>query len=71
MNLSKLCEFCKRVSVKASFEIMEVYGNDFSFELKVTASLATVADKKAESVIRKVLNRTGIPVIIENIDFSD
>lgn len=69
MNLPKLCGFWNIVSVKTGLQLMEVCKNDFSFELKVDASLVTVTDKKADSIIRKALNRTGVPVISEETDF--
>ncbi len=53
------------VSILAGKEIMGVYGEEFSVEIKEDDSPLTMADKASNEVIIKVLETTGIPVLSE------
>ena len=54
-----------KASVDAGLEIMKIYEQDFDFELKSDSSPLTIADKNANEVINKYLQRTNIPIISE------
>lgn len=53
------------VSVLAGKKILEVYGEEFSVEIKDDNSPLTMADKASNEVIEEVLNKTNIPVLSE------
>ena len=53
------------VSVLAGKKILEVYGQDFSVEIKNDNTPLTMADKASNEVIVDILNTTDIPVLSE------
>ena len=53
------------VAVLAGKKILEVYGEEFSVEIKEDNSPLTMADKASNDVITKVLEETNIPVLSE------
>jgi len=62
-----------KASIDAGNEIMKIYEQDFGFELKSDSSPLTIADKNANEVINKYLQKTNIPIISEEntqIDYS-
>ena len=54
-----------KASLSAGNEIMKVYKENFSYEIKEDLSPITIADKKANDIINKYLKATNIPVISE------
>jgi 3'(2'), 5'-bisphosphate nucleotidase len=62
-----------KASIDAGNEIMKIYEQDFDIELKSDSSPLTIADKNANEVINKYLQKTNIPIISEEnaqIDYS-
>jgi 3'(2'), 5'-bisphosphate nucleotidase len=58
-------ELMIRAAIAAAAEIMDVYGRGFVAEAKSDGSPVTEADQRAEAVILKLLNETGIAVLAE------
>ncbi len=61
----KLLALMLEAARAAAPEIMEVYLSDFDVERKGDGSPVTVADRRAEKAIEKVLAVTGIPLLAE------
>ncbi len=64
-NYPPLLSIAIKAAVKAGKEIMEVYDNDFSIELKEDNSPLTEADKRAHIKIVTELAESGLPVLSE------
>ena len=56
-----------RACVEASEAIMQIYQTDFDPSLKSDGSPVTKADLLSNSIIKKALEKTGIPTIMEEI----
>lgn len=54
-----------RAAIEAGREILEVYETDFQVDYKEDDSPLTMADRRANTVITKYLETTGIPVLSE------
>lgn len=52
-------------AVEAGKQILEVYKQDFSVEIKSDNSPLTIADKKSHEVIKAALAETGLPLLSE------
>ena len=66
MEVKKLIDKAISASLEAGGAIMEVYGSgDFEVEKKADNSPLTLADRKSQEVIARILNDTGIPVLSE------
>ena len=73
-NYPPLLSIAIKAAVKAGKEIMEVYDNDFSIELKEDNSPLTEADKRAHIKIVAELVESGLPVLSEegrSIDYAE
>lgn len=66
-----------RAAIEAGEEIMAIYSNpdaDFSIERKADNSPITIADKNSHSIINRLLQTTGIPVLSEeggNVPYAE
>lgn len=68
LNQTELIEVAIRAAMEAGTEIMAVYtSDDFNVEAKDDNSPLTRADKNANAIILTFLEKTGIPVISEEI----
>lgn len=54
-----------KAALKAGTEILEVYQSEIAVELKEDLSPLTEADKRSHWVIKKMLSKTGIPLLSE------
>ena len=63
--MKELLEQAIIASLDGGKEILEVYSQDFSVEIKSDESPLTQADKNAHIAIEKVLLKTGIPILSE------
>ena len=61
----KLLDLMLTAARAAAAEIMEVYLDEFDVYQKIDGSPVTLADQKAEKVILKALESTGIPFLAE------
>nr|WP_294857850.1 3'(2'),5'-bisphosphate nucleotidase CysQ [uncultured Fluviicola sp.] len=59
-----------KACVEASKAIMEIYETDFDPSLKTDGSPLTQADLISNSILKKALEQTGIPAIMEEITNS-
>ena len=64
-NYNQLLSIAIKAAVLAGKEIKEVYGREFSVELKDDKSPLTEADKKSHLKIVDILNETGLPLLSE------
>ena len=72
--MKELLELAIKASLNGGKEILDVYAQDFSVEIKSDESPLTQADKNAHIAIEKLLLTTNIPVLSEegkNIPFSE
>lgn len=72
--MNKLLSIAINGAIEAGIEIMKVYAEDFSVELKKDNSPLTIADQNANSVINAYLIKTNIPIISEEnkqVDFLE
>ncbi len=63
-----------RTSKEAGDAILEVYDSDFAVEHKDDKSPLTLADKRADEIIKKKLSDTSIPILSEEgkaIDYNE
>lgn len=58
-------------SIEAGKAILEVYNTEFDVDFKEDKSPLTLADRKADDIIRQHLIITGIPVISEEVEIPD
>lgn len=63
--MKKLLAISIDAAIKAGREILEVYNQDFSVEIKSDNSPLTIADKKAHHIIKDTLAETGYPLLSE------
>lgn len=73
MTTSKIQTFIPVVlqaCIEASEAIMQIYETDFDPSLKTDGSPLTKADLISNSILKKALERTGIPAIMEEIKNS-
>lgn len=63
--MKNLLEIAIKASLDGGLEILKVYAQDFSVELKADESPLTKADQNAHIAIEKVLEKTGIPILSE------
>ncbi len=61
----QLLDLMLTAALAASAEIMEVYLDEFDVYHKIDGSPVTMADQKAEKVILKALESTGLPFLAE------
>ncbi|MEQ8324751.1 MAG: 3'(2'),5'-bisphosphate nucleotidase CysQ [Vicingaceae bacterium] len=52
-------------AIEAGLAIIEVYGTDIQVEMKKDHSPLTIADKRANDIITKALEVTGLPILSE------
>lgn len=52
-------------AIEAAYSIMQVYNGSYQIEYKNDETPVTIADKQADKNIRKILQKTGIPIISE------
>jgi 3'(2'), 5'-bisphosphate nucleotidase len=74
MNFKELLKIAINASIEGGHAIMEVYASDFQIEQKKDQSPLTLADKRCNAVIEKLLFNTNIPVLSEEgakIPFSE
>lgn len=65
-KLNDLLEFALKASLEAGRQILDIYSSkDFEVEYKKDESPLTIADKKANSVICEILQKTGLPILSE------
>ena len=64
-NYNQFLSIAIKAAVLAGKEIKEVYGREFSVELKDDKSPLTEADKKSHHKIVDILNETGLPLLSE------
>ena len=62
---NNLLEVAKKAAVEAGKEILKVYKEDFLVSYKEDNSPLTLADKKANNIIEKLLDETNIPILSE------
>jgi len=65
MNYKQLLLLAVNASIDGGKEIMKIYESDFSVELKDDNSPLTLADRKCNDIIEKVLTQTQIPILSE------
>ena len=63
----QLLDLMLKAARAAAAEIMEVYLDEFDVYHKIDGSPVTMADQKAEKVILKTLESTGIPFLAEEL----
>lgn len=63
--MKNLLHLSVKAAVEAGKQILEVYNQDFSVELKSDNSPLTIADKKSHEVIKAALADTGLPLLSE------
>jgi len=71
--MNKLLSVAIEAAIKAGAEIMKIYAEDFTVEIKSDNSPLTIADKNANDVINSFLVKTNIPIISEEnkqLDYS-
>lgn len=74
MNLENLFQFAFKATIKAGIEILNIYNSDnldFSIEKKQDNSPVTIADKKANTIITKILNKSDINILSEEGKYED
>jgi len=64
-NLEQYIKIAIEASIEAGKEIMKIYNQDFTVEVKSDESPLTLADKNANTVINNFLKETDVPVISE------
>ena len=63
--MQNLLHLSVAAAVEAGKQILEVYRQDFSVEIKSDNSPLTIADKKSHEVIKAALAPTGLPLLSE------
>ncbi|MFZ4464788.1 MAG: 3'(2'),5'-bisphosphate nucleotidase CysQ [Bacteroidales bacterium] len=58
-------------SIEAGKAILEVYQTEFNVDFKEDKSPLTLADRRADDIIRQQMEITGIPVISEEVEIPD
>jgi 3'(2'), 5'-bisphosphate nucleotidase len=58
-------------AVEAGKAILEVYKTEFDVDFKEDKSPLTLADRRADDIIRQHMGNTGIPVISEEVEIPD
>jgi 3'(2'), 5'-bisphosphate nucleotidase len=74
MNYKQLLLLAVNASIDGGKEIMKIYESDFSVELKDDNSPLTLADRKCNDIIEKVLTQTQIPILSEEgaaVDYNE
>ncbi len=71
MNLEHLLSLSIEASVAAGKEILEVYGTEFSVDIKEDSSPLTMADQKSHLKIMEYLRGTEYPILSEEGDLAD
>jgi len=71
MNLEHLLTLSIEASIAAGHEILDVYGTEFSVDIKSDSSPLTQADRKAHTKIMEYLRDTDYPVLSEEGDVAD
>ena len=67
-KIKELLGIAIHASFKAGIEILDVYDKPFKVKYKADASPVTEADKRANAVIEKLLEPTGVPALTEEGD---
>lgn len=60
-----MIKIAKKSAIKAGIEIMKIYKWEFEVEIKEDNSPITIADKTANEIIIKELEKTNIPILSE------
>lgn len=71
MPCPKIISCAIEAAIEASRAIQQVYFNDFESHIKVDGSPVTEADLISSNVILNHLNKTGIPIINEEVEHQD
>jgi len=70
IDLSQHYDNIVRAAIDAGTAILEVYATDFRVDFKQDNSPLTLADTKANDIIIKTLESTGLPYVSEETQFS-
>ena len=68
---AELLQIAIDAALLAGEEIMKIYSEEFEVLFKQDNSPLTIADQKANSIIEKVLQKTGIPILSEEGKHED
>ena len=68
---AELLQIAIDAALLAGEEIMKIYSEEFEVLLKQDNSPLTIADQNANSIIEKVLQKTGIPILSEEGKHED
>lgn len=60
-----------KASIEAGKAILEVYKTNFDVDFKEDKSPLTLADRRADDIIREMLKSTNLPVISEEVEVPD
>jgi 3'(2'), 5'-bisphosphate nucleotidase len=64
-NMKENLELAIKSAIEAGKAIMGVYATEFSVDFKSDQTPLTTADTRADEIITKALNKTGLPIISE------
>lgn len=74
VQIKSLIQVAVNASIAGGREILKIYEEDFTVELKEDRSPLTKADQNANKVIEKILESAGLPVLSEegkSMDYSE